>query len=77
VSGQVRGSRIEVLDWDARGGKMKDAGVDLVVACMDSNAVVLLAEEMTKQRMDAIQYIANGYDADLVVEELPDPVLSD
>ncbi len=55
-------------DYSVQVGKMKDAGVDLVVACMDSNAVVILAEEMAKQEMDAVQYIANGYDAELVAE---------
>jgi ABC-type branched-subunit amino acid transport system substrate-binding protein len=55
-------------DYSVQVGRMKDEGVDLVAACMDSNAVALLAEEMAKQEMDAIQYIANGYDADLVAE---------
>ncbi len=55
-------------DYSVQVGKMKDAGVDLVVTCMDSNAVALLAEEMAKQEMDAVQYIANGYDAELVAK---------
>jgi ABC-type branched-subunit amino acid transport system substrate-binding protein len=43
-------------------GKMKDAGVDIVTTCMDTNGVVTLATEMDKQGMDAIQYLPNGYD---------------
>jgi ABC-type branched-subunit amino acid transport system substrate-binding protein len=43
-------------------GKMKDAGVDFVTTCMDTNGVVTLATEMDKQGLDARQYLPNGYD---------------
>ena len=42
--------------------KMKDAGVDFVTTCMDTNGVVTLAKEMKKQSLDATQYLPNGYD---------------
>ena len=48
--------------------KMKDAGVDLVTTCMDTNGVVTLAKEMKKQQLDAIQYLPNGYDHDFIKE---------
>ncbi len=41
---------------------MKDAGVDLVTTCMDTNGVVTLAKEMKKQQLNAIQYLPNAYD---------------
>jgi ABC-type branched-subunit amino acid transport system substrate-binding protein len=47
-------------------GKMRDAGVDMVTTCMDTNGVVTLATEMDKQGMDAGQYLPNGYDHDFV-----------
>jgi branched-chain amino acid transport system substrate-binding protein len=42
--------------------KMKEAGVQLVMTCMDNNGVVTLAKEMKKQQLDAKQYLPNGYD---------------
>ena len=41
---------------------MKQAGVDLVTTCMDTNGVVTLAKEMKKQSLDAIQYLPDAYD---------------
>ena len=38
-------------------GEMKDAGVDFVITCMDSNGCVTLAREMKKQELDAVQYL--------------------
>jgi ABC-type branched-subunit amino acid transport system substrate-binding protein len=46
--------------------KMKDAGVDFVVTCMDTNGVVTLATEMDKQGLGAKQYLPNGYDHEFV-----------
>jgi len=43
-------------------GKMKDAGVDLITTCMDTNAVLALAKETRAQGLAAIQYLPNGYD---------------
>ncbi len=42
--------------------KMKEAGVDLVTTCMDTNGVVTLAKEMKKQQLNAIQYLPDAYD---------------
>jgi ABC-type branched-subunit amino acid transport system substrate-binding protein len=42
--------------------KMKEAGVQLVMTCMDNNGVVTLAKEMKKQQLDAKQYLLNAYD---------------
>ena len=47
---------------------MKDAGVDFVTTCMDTNGVVTLAKEMKKQGLDASQYLPNGYDHELIEE---------
>ena len=46
--------------------QMKDAGVDLVTTCMDTNGVTTLAREMERQGLDAPQYLPNGYDYDFV-----------
>lgn len=51
-----------VTDFSVDVGKMKDEGVDLVATCMDMNGVFNLAKEMRKQRVDAIQYLPDGYD---------------
>ena len=48
--------------------KMKDAGVDMVVSCIDANGVVTLAKELKKQQVDAIQYLPNAYDQSLLDE---------
>jgi branched-chain amino acid transport system substrate-binding protein len=48
--------------------KMKDAGVDFVATCMDTNGVVILAKEMKKQRLDAKQSLPNAYDHEFLDE---------
>ncbi len=42
-------------DLSVQVSKMKDAGVDFVATCMDTNGVVTLAKEMKKQGLDAVQ----------------------
>ncbi len=49
-------------DLSVEVSKMKDAGVDLIVTCMDTNGVLTVAKEARKQGLDAIQYLPNGYD---------------
>ncbi len=44
---------------------MKDKKVDLVLTCIDDNAALALGKELRKQNLDAIQYLPNGYDAEL------------
>jgi len=53
-------------DFSVQVGKMKDAGVDFVATCMDDNGVTSLAKEMKKQGLNALQYLPNGYNYDLV-----------
>jgi ABC-type branched-subunit amino acid transport system substrate-binding protein len=53
-------------DFSVEVSQMKDKGVDLVDTCMDTNATVNLAKEMRRQDLDAIQYLPNGYDHELV-----------
>jgi ABC-type branched-subunit amino acid transport system substrate-binding protein len=53
-------------DMSSQVSKMKDAGVGLVTTCMDTNGVVTLAKEMKKQKLDAKQYLPNGYDDEFV-----------
>ncbi len=55
-------------DLSVQVSKMKDAGVDLITTCMDTNGVVTLAKELKKQQVTAKQYLPNGYDHDFVKE---------
>ena len=55
-------------DLSVQVSQMKDAGVDLVLTCMDLQAVVALAREMKRQSLDAVQYLPNGYDRELITE---------
>lgn len=57
-----------VTDLSVQVRKMKDAGVDMVVTCMDSNGVVTLAKEQAQQELKAINFLVNGYDHDFVKE---------
>jgi ABC-type branched-subunit amino acid transport system substrate-binding protein len=49
-------------DLSVQVSKMKDAEVDFVTTCMDTNGVVTLAKEMKKQGLDAVQSLPNAYD---------------
>ncbi len=51
-----------VTNFAVEVGQMKDAGVDFITTCMDTNGVLAIAKEARKQNLDAIQYIPNGYD---------------
>lgn len=46
--------------------KMKEAGVDFVVTCMDTNGVTTLAKEMQKQGLNATQFLQNAYDPEFI-----------
>src|SRR6478735_3921496 len=50
------------VDFSVEVSKMKDAGVDFITTCMDTNGVLAIAKEARKQGLDAIQYLPNGYD---------------
>ncbi len=51
-----------VTNFAVEVGQMKDAGVDFITTCMDTNGVLSIAKEARKQNLDAIQYLPNGYD---------------
>jgi ABC-type branched-subunit amino acid transport system substrate-binding protein len=46
--------------------KMKDNGVDLVMTCMDTNAVLAIGKQMKQDGVNAIQYLPNAYDHDFL-----------
>jgi ABC-type branched-subunit amino acid transport system substrate-binding protein len=55
-------------DYSAQVAQMKEAGVDLVIPCIDNNGAVTLAREIKKQGLDAVQVLPNSYDQKLVEE---------
>jgi ABC-type branched-subunit amino acid transport system substrate-binding protein len=55
-------------DLSVQVSKMKQAGVDFVATCMDTNGVVTLAKEMKKQRLNAVQSLPNAYDHEFLDE---------
>jgi ABC-type branched-subunit amino acid transport system substrate-binding protein len=55
-----------VTDLAVQVTKMKAAGVDFVITCMDTQGVVTLAKEMKKQGLKALQLLPNGYDHQFV-----------
>jgi ABC-type branched-subunit amino acid transport system substrate-binding protein len=57
-----------VPDFSGEVREMKDAGVDLILTCIDQNGVVNLQREVQRQDLDAIQYIFNAYDPAFVRE---------
>jgi branched-chain amino acid transport system substrate-binding protein len=57
-----------VTDLSVQVSRMKDEGVDLVMTCMDLQGVVTLAREMKRQSLDAVQYLVNAYDHEVLAE---------
>jgi branched-chain amino acid transport system substrate-binding protein len=53
-------------DFSVQVGKMKDAGVDFVSTCMDTNGVTNLQKEMKKQNLDAAQVLPNAYNPEFI-----------
>ena len=53
-------------DLTADVANMKDAGVQFVNTCMDTNEVTKLQREMKKQGLNAVQNLPNAYDHDFV-----------
>jgi ABC-type branched-subunit amino acid transport system substrate-binding protein len=49
-------------DLSAQVAQMKNDGVQMVFTCMDSDETLVLAKEMKKQGLNAIQELPNGYD---------------
>jgi ABC-type branched-subunit amino acid transport system substrate-binding protein len=60
-----------VTDFSTDVQKMREANVDLVTTCMDSNGVLGIAREMRQQGMDAIHYLPNGYEHDFMAKNGP------
>ena len=54
------------VDFSVDVGKMKEAGVDFVTTCTDTNAVLALAKEIRAQGLNATQYLPNGYDQEFM-----------
>jgi branched-chain amino acid transport system substrate-binding protein len=50
----------------AQVAQMKDKGVELVMTCMDRDETLVLAKEMKKQGLNAVQSLPNGYDRDFI-----------
>ncbi|MGH9111284.1 MAG: ABC transporter substrate-binding protein [Acidimicrobiales bacterium] len=57
-----------IADLSVQVSQMKDAGVDLVMTCMDLQGVVTLAKEMKRQSLEAVQLLFNGYDQEVLTE---------
>jgi len=55
-------------DFSVQVSKMKDAGVDFIITCIDNTGVVNLAKELKKQGVDATQFLPNAYDQELLDE---------
>jgi len=55
-------------DYSAQVARMKEEGVDLVLACIDGNGAVNLARELQKQQVDADMVLPNMYNHELVEE---------
>jgi branched-chain amino acid transport system substrate-binding protein len=53
-------------DFSAQVAQMKDAGVDYVITCLDGNSTAVLAREMKKQGLDAVQSLPNAYNHEFV-----------
>ena len=49
-------------DLSAQVAQMKSKGVQMVFTCMDRDETLVLAKEMKKQHLNAIQSLPNGYD---------------
>jgi ABC-type branched-subunit amino acid transport system substrate-binding protein len=49
-------------DLSAQVAQMKAKGVQMVFTCMDSDETLVLAKEMKRQGLNAIQELPNGYD---------------
>jgi ABC-type branched-subunit amino acid transport system substrate-binding protein len=53
-------------DLSAQVAQMKQKGVQMVFTCMDSDETLVLAKEMKKQGLNAIQELPNGYDRNFI-----------
>jgi branched-chain amino acid transport system substrate-binding protein len=53
-------------DLSAQVAQMKAKGVQMVFTCMDRDETLVLAKEMKKQKLNAIQELPNGYDSKFI-----------
>jgi len=53
-------------DLSAQVAQMKQKGVQMVFTCMDSDETLVLAKEMKRQGLNAIQELPNGYDRNFI-----------
>ncbi len=53
-------------DLSAQVSQMKAAGVQFVMTCIDQKEALVLAKEMAKQQMHAVQELPQGYDAQFI-----------
>ncbi len=49
-------------DVSAQVSQMKDKGVQLISTCVDQRETLILAKELAKQHVDAVQQLPNSYD---------------
>jgi ABC-type branched-subunit amino acid transport system substrate-binding protein len=55
-----------VTDFSVQVGQMKDAGVDFVATCMDTNGVVNLQRELDKQQVEVTQQLPQAYNPEII-----------
>jgi hypothetical protein len=53
-------------ELSAQVAQMKQKGVQFITTCMDASETLVLAKEMKKQGLDAVQHLPNGYDHQLM-----------
>jgi ABC-type branched-subunit amino acid transport system substrate-binding protein len=53
-------------DFSVQVSKMKDAGVDFLATCMDTNGVVNLQRELDKQGVDVVQQLPQAYNPEVL-----------
>jgi len=54
--------RLGQPDLSAQVSAMKDKGVQLITTCVDQAETLILAKELAKQHLDAVQNLPNSYD---------------
>jgi hypothetical protein len=55
-------------DVSAQVSQMKDKGVQLIATCVDQRETLILAKELAKQHVDAVQSLPNSYDPRFAAE---------
>jgi len=55
-------------DLSAQVSQMKDKGVQLIATCIDQRETLILAKELAKQHVNAVQSLPNSYDPEFAAE---------